>query len=279
MSDSASPIYSFSPGTSPLLISVPHAGTEVPVELRRRFTSSAQSLPDTDWHVDRLYELTLTLARELGASLLVATHSRYVVDLNRSPDSAALYANEPTSPVCPDRTFAGDPIYMSAEGLQPAEIQARIGCYWRPYHERLEQELARLRAEHGFALLWDAHSVASEVPGLFQGVLPEFNFGSRDNAACPRDVAQALLDVVTRDAKYDAVLDGRFKGGYITLHYGQPAQKIYAIQLELAQRAYLDEGAPRDWDAARAQGAASVIAQLLERYVEEGRRRLGEKRL
>jgi len=274
MSHSTSSIYSFSAGSSPLLISVPHAGTEVPVELQRRFTSGAQALPDTDWHVDRLYELTLTLARELGASLLVATHSRYVVDLNRSPDSAALYANEPTSPVCPDRTFAGDPIYMSGEGLQAAEVQERIDRYWRPYHARLEQELERLRAEHGFALLWDAHSVASEAPGLFQGVLPEFNFGSRDSAACPRDVAQALLDHVAHDGKYGAVLDGRFKGGYITLHYGRPAQKIYAIQLELAQRVYLDERAPQAWDAGRAQGAASMIAQLLERYVEEGRRRL-----
>src|SRR5690606_34346511 len=159
-------------------------------------------------------------------------HSRYVVDLNRSPDSAALYANEPTSPVCPDRTFAGDPIYMSAEGLQPAEIQARIGCYWRPYHERLEQELARLRAEHGFALLWDAHSVASEVPGLFQGVLPEFNFGSRVNTVCLQEDAQALLNVVTPDAKDAALLDDRFKGGYIPLHTGQPAQNKDATQLE-----------------------------------------------
>ena len=262
-----SPIYTFHPGTLPLLISIPHAGTEVPREILRRFTSSAQMLPDTDWHVDELY----AFARALGASVLVANYSRYVVDLNRSPDSAPLYSNDPTSPVCPGLTFRGDPIYMSGDEPDHAEVAARIEQYWRPYHDRLEQELTRLRGEHPVAALWDAHSVASELPGLFAGVLPEFNLGTRDDASCPREIAEALLDLITRDGKYGAVLNGRFKGGYITARYGQPSKGIYAVQLELAQRLYMDENAHLNWHETRAHSAAQIIEKLLRQYLELGR--------
>jgi N-formylglutamate deformylase len=259
--------YTFHQGSLPLLISIPHAGTGVPRELSRRFTSAAELLPDTDWYVDELY----AGAREMGASVLVANCSRYVIDLNRSPDSAPLYAKDPTSPVCPTQTFRGDPIYMSGEEPSPSEVQARIDEYWRPYHDCLRAELTRLRDAHGMALLWDGHSVASEVPGLFEGVLPEFNFGTRENATCPRNIAEAVLEVVTLDGKYGAVLNGRFKGGYITLNYGQPPQGIYAVQLELSQRVYMNEQSPLNWDAERASGAMQLIAKLLVRYLEASR--------
>jgi N-formylglutamate deformylase len=261
------PIYSFHRGTLPLLISVPHAGTEVPREIFSRFTLAAQGLPDTDWYVDRLY----AFARELGASLLVANYSRYVVDLNRSPDSQPLYATAPTSPICPERTFSGDPIYMPGGEPGSAEIAARVEKYWQPYHVELDAELRRLRSEHGVALLWDAHSVASEVRELFAGVLPEFNFGTRDNSSCPRSLAETLLEQVTRDGKYGAVLNGRFKGGYTTLHYGCPGERYYAIQLELAQRMYIDERAPTTWDSAKADATTSMIRELVKLYVERGR--------
>lgn len=260
--------YSLHHGNLPLLVSVPHAGTEVPRELLRRFSLAAQELPDTDWHVDKLYGF----AGEIGASMLVANYSRYVVDLNRSPDSKPLYETAPTSAVCPTRTFKGDPIYLDAEP-DAEEIATRIEQYWRPYHNALEQELQRIQAEHGFALLWDAHSVASEVPGLFAGVLPEFNFGTREDASCPRAIVEPLLDLITRDGKYGAVLNGRFKGGYITLHYGNPARDRYAIQLELAQRVYMEERTPLQWNDDRAAGAAMMIRHLLERYVGEVRLR------
>ncbi|NLG76609.1 MAG: N-formylglutamate deformylase [Xanthomonadaceae bacterium] len=256
-----SDVYTFERGHLPLLISVPHAGTQVPQAIFRRFTSAAQALPDTDWHVDKLY----AFARELGASMIVANYSRYIVDLNRSRDSRPLYTSDPTSPVCPTHTFGGEPIYGTGEEPAADEITERIVEYWEPYHSRLAAELERLRAEHGFALLWDAHSVGSEVPGLFAGVLPEFNFGTRDDRSCPRALAELLLERVTREGKYGAVLNGRFKGGYITHSYGHPARRCYAIQLELARRVYMDERPSTPvLDPSKLESAARTIRGLLE---------------
>lgn len=257
-------VYDFHRGRLPLLISIPHSGTEVPHEIAQRFTSAGSTLIDTDWHVDELY----SFAVDLGASVIKSNYSRYVVDMNRAPDSASLYVADPTTPVCPSRTFGGDPIYMSGQEPDAAEIAARVSQYWQPYHDRIALELQHIRSQHGRALLWDAHSIASEIPGLFAGVLPEFNLGTRDHASCPREIGNALLDIVTTDGKYSAVLNGRFKGGYITLHYGRPAEGVYAVQLELAQRTYMDEKAHLNWDAQRAQSAAGLIAQLLARYLK-----------
>lgn len=261
-------VYDFHQGSLPLLISIPHAGTFVPEPIAQRFTLAGGHLADTDWHVDRLYEF----ARQMGACILKANCSRYVVDLNRSPDSASLYAGSPTSPVCPTLTFCDEPIYAPGREVAATEIDARIERYWQPYHERLAAELKSMRERHGYALLWDAHSIASEVPALFAGVLPEFNFGTRDDASCPREVADQLLDVVTCDGKFGAVLNGRFKGGYITLKYGRPNDGVYAVQLELSRRVYMDEAAGAGWDPQRAQSAGALISQLLTRYLKAGAR-------
>jgi N-formylglutamate deformylase len=256
-------LYDFHAGPLPLLISIPHSGTEVPAAIAERLTLAARTLPDTDWYVDKLYEF----ARELGASIIKANYSRYVVDLNRAPDSTPLYESAPTSPVCPTETFAGAFLYMAGHEPDEAERARRIDEYWRPYHARIAQELERIRAQHGRALLWDAHSIASEIPGLFEGVLPEFNFGTRDGASCPREIGEALLNVVTRDGEFGAVLDGRFKGGYITDHYGKPAAGVYAVQLELAQRAYMNEGNRHGWAPEQAAPAAALIARALSLYL------------
>lgn len=256
-------IYDLHRGSLPLLISIPHAGTFVPESIARGFSLAGSHLSDTDWHVDKLYGF----GRELGASILKANYSRYVVDLNRAPDSASLYESNPTSPLCPTHTFSGDPIYTAGSEPSAAEIAARAAQYWQPYHQRLAAELAQMRGQHGYALLWDAHSIASEVPQLFTGVLPDFNFGTRDNASCPRAVAEQLLELVTTDGKFGAVLNGRFKGGYITLNYGHPEQNVYAVQLELSRRVYMDEAAGTGWDPQHAESAAAVISQLLMRYL------------
>jgi N-formylglutamate deformylase len=256
-------LYEFHRGSTPLLISIPHSGTGLPESLAKRLTVVGRGVPDTDWHVHLLYDF----ARGLGASIIKANYSRYVVDLNRSSDSAPLYVGHPTSPVCPTETFGGSFIYMTGQEPDDSEIAARIEEYWRPYHERIATELADLRAKHGRALLWDAHSIASEIPSLFAGVLPEFNLGTRDGASCPRTVSEALLQTIVRDGEYGAVLDGRWKGGYITDHYGSPANGVYAVQLELARRAYMDETQENLWDAQRAERAQSLIARLLSRYV------------
>ena len=257
-------IFEFHPGSLPLLISIPHAGTFVPEAIAQRFTLAGSRLADTDWHVEKLYDF----ACELGASILKANYSRYVVDLNRSPDSASLYVGAPTSPVCPTLTFDDEPIYTAGREITATEIQARVEQYWQPYHQKLAAELTAMREHHGYALLWDAHSIASEVPALFAGVLPEFNLGTRDDASCPRAVADQLLDVVTSDGKFGAVLNGRFKGGYITQKYGQPNDGVYAVQLELSRRVYMDEAAGTGWNPQRAQSAQALIAQLLTRYLK-----------
>ncbi|HEX2493912.1 MAG TPA: N-formylglutamate deformylase [Steroidobacter sp.] len=258
-------LYAFHRGSIPLLISIPHAGTHVPEEIASRFTSAARILPDTDWWVRELYET----AREFGASILAANYSRYVADLNRSPDSMSLYATHRTTPLCATETFTGESIYVRGGEPDAAEIAARVERYWRPYHTQLATELEWMHSEHGVGLLWDAHSIASEIPALFTGILPEFNFGTRDDASCPREIAQKLSDIVTTDGKFGAVLNGRFRGGYITGHYGRPLEQRYAVQLELARRAYMDEAAPAPrWDPARARSASAMIVRLLACFVE-----------
>lgn len=261
-------IYDFHRGTAPLLISIPHSGTQVPAQMLRRFSSIAGQLPDTDWHVDRLYEF----ARGMGASIVKANYSRYVVDLNRGADSAALYASSPTSPVCPTLTFSGKAIYERGDVPDELEIRERVKDYWQPYHRCITDELARIKAEHGIALLWDAHSIASEVPELFPGELPEFNLGTRDAASCPDEVAESLLRLVQADGKYSVVLNGRFKGGYITQAYGKPVERIHAVQLELAQRTYMKEAPTGPWEPDRARCAARLIEQLLLQYLSFVRR-------
>jgi N-formylglutamate deformylase len=256
-------VYEFHRGTTPLLISIPHSGTELPEALAHRLTVVGRGVPDTDWHVDKLYEF----ARGLGASIIKANYSRYVVDLNRSPDSAALYVGNPTSPVCPTETFGGSFIYMAGQEPDEREIAARIEEYWRPYHNRIATELMALRTAHGRALLWDAHSIASEIPSLFVGVLPEFNFGTRDGASCPRAITDALLDIVVSDGEFGSVVNGRFKGGYITAHYGKPAEGVYAVQLELARRAYMNEDLEQVWEAQRARRAQVLIDKLLRKFL------------
>lgn len=255
--------YDFHRGPRPLLISIPHAGTAVPDGIARRFSGAGRELPDTDWYVDRLYDFAV----EFGASVVSATYSRYVVDLNRSPDSAALYAANPTSPVCALQTFGGEAIYRPGAEPDATEVTDRIERYWHPYHQCIAEELWRIRSEHGHALLWDAHSIASRVPGLFEGELPEFNFGTRDHAACPEPVARALLGAVVDAGHHSGVLNGRFKGGYITLAYGRPADRVWAVQLELAQRVYMNESPRGVWDSARAAVAAERIRLMLEQFL------------
>ncbi len=230
-------LYRLIPGTTRLLVSIPHSGTFLPPDIDSQMTDRARSLPDTDWHVDRLYDFL----EDLGATVLVATHSRYVVDLNRPPGDAPLYPGMTGSSVVPIGTFDGHPIWRSGSVPDAAGVRARIARYWEPYHERLRAELNALRSRHGSAVLWDAHSIKSQVPSLFAGDLPVLNFGTNDGRSCGDSLAARLLSYAQGIPQFTAVRDGRFKGGYITRAYGDPACGINAVQLELAQRSYMDE--------------------------------------
>lgn len=253
-------VFTLLPGTAPLLISIPHLGTSIPDDILAAMQrNTALRLDDTDWHLDRLYGF----ARQMGASILMPAHSRYVIDLNRPPDDQNLYPGKNTTGLLPLDTFNEEALYLPGRQPDSTEKQRRRDLYWRPYHDALQGELQRLRGRHERVLLWEAHSIRSTVPRLFEGRLPDFNFGTADDVSALPGLAQALADEAAR-AGYSAVANGRFKGGYITRHYGQPDQGIHAVQLELAQINYMDETPPYTYDATRAERLTPVLERCLE---------------
>lgn len=247
------------PGDSPLIVNVPHAGQHVPEAILLRMQPGARTLPDTDWHVDELYRF----APSTGATLIAATHSRYVVDLNRDPSGAALYPGADNTELCPTRTFANDPIYARGEEPIAVEIAARRATFFEPYHGLVAGEIERVRERHGFAVLIDGHSIAAEVPRFFAGRLPDLNLGTSDGASCDPSLQQLAADVVARASGFTHVVDGRFKGGYITRHFGTPRAGVHALQLEMVRACYMDEVNPSAFDPSR----AAALTRVLERLV------------
>ena len=231
----------FRPGTAPLLVSMPHVGTHIPVDLAADMTEAALAVPDTDWHVDRLYDFLPAL----GAAVLQATHSRYVIDLNRAPDGQSLYPGARNTELCPTSLFDDRPIYRQPDQApDAAAIAERRALYWQSYHDRLAAELAAIKARHGYALLFDAHSIRSHVPRFFEGRLWDINLGTGDGIAASPAIAEAATAAAREAAGYTSILNGRFKGGYITRQYGRPAERIEALQLELSQIVYMEEEPP-----------------------------------
>ena len=260
MTHSAPAAFTFHQGTQPLLISMPHAGTYVPPALAARFTEEARQVPDTDWHMERLYDF----AKAMGASILVATHSRYVVDMNRSPDGASLYPGQSVTGLGPVDTFDDTPIYAQGDVPDATEIAERRDAVWAPYHAQLRAELDRLHAAHGVAVLWDAHSIRSVLPRFFEGKLPDLNLGTGDGVSCAPELAQQLLAAAKQATGYTAVLNGRFKGGHITRHYGDPARNIHAVQLEMTQCSYMQEVLPFDFLPEVAAGVQPHLQRMVE---------------
>lgn len=254
-------LYRFRQGNAPLLVSMPHTGTYVPEWLEPRLTRTAKALPDTDWHLEQLYDFL----DELGASALVATHSRYVVDLNRPPDDANLYPGQDTTGVVPLDTFHKEPLYLAGFAPSEAEARSRIEQYWKPYHAKLAEALAALKKQHGYALLWDAHSILSVLPRFFAGKLPDFNIGTADGKSCGPGMGEALLGKISG---YSKVLNGRFKGGYITRTYGNPAGKVHAAQLELSEAVYMEEQPPFRFREHVARNVRPYLRALLKTFMQ-----------
>lgn len=252
-------VFSLHRGDSPLLVSLPHDGTALPPDVVARLTPAARRVPDTDWHVARLYDF----AREIGASILCPRYSRYLVDLNRPPDDVSLYPGQNTTGLCPTVQFNGDPVYLEGQAPSQDEIAQRIERYWRPYHDALQSELQRLQQRHGRAVLWEGHSIRSVAPFLFDGRLPDFNLGTVDGSSCSQACQSRLEAVLAGQQDYSWISNGRFRGGYITRHYGRPGQDIDAIQLELAQCNYMDEDSFA-WDPQRAAPTRVLIRRLLQ---------------
>ncbi|MEO8346308.1 MAG: N-formylglutamate deformylase [Betaproteobacteria bacterium] len=246
-------------GDSPLVINSPHSGTYLPDAMRERLMPIALCVPDTDWHVERLY----AFARDEGVTLLCATHSRYVIDLNRDPSGQALYAGADNTELCPTRTFANEPIYRDGEPPTPAEISDRLAASFIPFHTALAAEIERVRLQHGFALLLDGHSIRAEVPRFFPGRLPDLNLGTANGASCAPAVQDCAAQVLAKAEGFTHVVNGRFKGGWITRHYGRPQDGVHALQLEMAQDCYMDEAPPFLWDEARASRLMTALQRLV----------------
>jgi len=263
-------VLSFKQGRVPLLISMPHAGVQLTPAVKAGLVPEAQSLEDTDWHIPRLYDF----AAELGASTLAANYSRFVIDLNRPSDDKPLYAGATTG-LYPATLFNGEPLFVEGQVPSAEERANYLEQVWTPYHQTLQQELARLKAEFGYALLFDAHSIRSVVPHLFDGKLPDFNLGTFNGASCDPQLAARLEGICAAHPAYSQVLNGRFKGGHITRHYGDPAQNIHAVQLELGQCTYMEEFEPFNYRSDLAEPTRAVLKELLQGLLAWGREHYG----
>ncbi|MEX2295869.1 MAG: N-formylglutamate deformylase [Dongiaceae bacterium] len=264
-------IYRFTQGSGPLLVSMPHVGTHLPDALAARMTSIARTVPDTDWHVDRLYNFL----GDLGASVLAATHSRYVIDLNRPPDDTTLYPGASNTGLCPTSRFDEGAVYEAGNDPDAAEMERRRAQYWQPYHDAIAAALDTIHADHGYALLFEAHSIRSVVPRFFEGRLPDINLGTGGGTSTDPELAARLVEQAGDAIDYTSVLNGRFKGGYITRHYGNPAAHVHAVQLELAQITYMNEDPPFDFDEPIANRVRPVLRRIVETMLNWGPERYG----
>ena len=252
------------PGHAPLLVSMPHVGTEIPADLQSRFVPRALEVEDTDWHLPLLHDFLA----ELGASVLQPRYSRYVIDLNRPPDDAPMYPGASNTELCPTRFFTGEPLYQSGQEPDAAERERRRDVVWQPYHSALAHELQRLKALHGYALLWDAHSIRSEIPWLFEGRLPDLNIGTASGASASDAITAAVIQTFNTQTQFSTAVNGRFKGGYITRHYGRPDQHVHAIQLEMCQSLYMQEVEPFAYDEALASRIQPLLKKMVSNALE-----------
>ena len=235
--------FRFKAGRLPVLVSMPHAGTDIPDEVAATMAPCAAARADTDWHLPELYGFL----EEMGVSTISARWSRYLIDLNRPPENTNLYPGMDTTGLCPVDTFGRAPLYLPGRVPNELEVQRRLQQYWQPYHAQLRAELDRLRSEFGRVVLWDAHSIASTVPRFFEGRLPDLNFGTAGGTSCAPGLEQAVVGVARAQERFSVAVNGRFKGGHITRHYGQPQDHVHAIQLEMCQCLYMNEAAPFEY--------------------------------
>lgn len=252
--------YSLTSGTTPLVLSLPHVGTEIPNELKPRYRERALAVEDTDWHLEKIYDFAATF----GASIIVPKFSRYVIDLNRPPDNMPMYPGASNTELCPSTFFNGEPLYRNDLKPSATDVDLRREKYWCPYHDALTTELARVREKFGYALLWDGHSIRSEIPWLFDGKLPDLNLGTVGGASCDTSLRSRLAEFLASDSRNSHAVDGRFKGGYITRHYGRPNDGTHAVQMEMCQSLYMQEVLPFAYDETKATLIRPTLKQLLQ---------------
>lgn len=249
-------------GNSPLVLGMPHTGTEVPPDIAASLNDTGHMLADTDWHIHNLYT---GLVGNL-TSIRTTVH-RFVIDVNRDPRGVSLYPGQNTTSLCPLTDFDGRAIWRNGHEPDATEIRRRTSIYHAPYHEALSAELARVRAIHGFAIFYDCHSIRSQIPFLFKGVLPDFNIGTNQGRTCAATIEAKVHGICTHAREYSVVLNGRFKGGWTTRHYGHPDEGLHAIQMELAQSAYMCERPPWVYESHRAGPLRGHLGKILDELI------------
>jgi len=258
------PVFTLYPGHAPLLVSLPHVGTWLPPTLQPRLQPRALQVEDTDWHLQRLFGFV----QALGASLLVSHANRYLIDLNRPPEDAPMYPGVNNTGLCTTRFFTGEPLYRDGQAPDAAEVQQRVASHWQPYHQALVGELARLKALHGHVVLFDGHSIKSELPWLFEGRLWDLNLGTASGSACATSLQAELAALLAGQSDYSQIVNGRFKGGYITRQYGRPDHGVHAVQLEMCWRCYMHETPPYAFDEARAAAVTPLLRRLVQTMLD-----------
>lgn len=254
-------------GNSPLILALPHTGTLVPPEVWDALNERGRRLTDTDWHLDRLYGDLVP-----DATMVAASFHRYVIDANRDPSGLSLYPGQNTTALCPLTDFDGHPIYGDSREPDAAEIERRRTQFHAPYHAALAKEIQRVRESHGVAVLYDCHSIRSHIPFLFEGKLPDLNVGTNNGVTCAPAMEAAVAALCAGAPGFTSVLNGRFRGGWTTRHYGQPRQGVHAIQMELAQSTHLEaEGTPFAYDEGKAAGLRTLLQTVLETLVAQAR--------
>ncbi len=265
----ASP-FQFIQGSAPLLISIPHAGTRLTPDVASGLSDDALPLSDTDWHIPELYDF----AKQLGASIIIGQYSRFVIDLNRPADDKPLYTTATTG-LYPDTLFDGRPTFKAGQQPTDAERQTYLDEIWHPYHHKIQLELASIKQKFGYAMLFDAHSIASVIPRLFDGQLPDLNLGTNSGKSCAAGLISVVEACCDAQNQFTHVLNGRFKGGYITRAYGQPENHQHAIQLELAQCNYMDEIEPYPYAPTKAEQLQAVLKPMLSGMLHWGEKQYG----
>jgi formiminoglutamase len=246
-------------GDSPILLAFPHTGTDVPEEIWEKLNNNGKALSDTDWHIHKLYDGLVQ-----NVSTIRTRIHRYVIDVNRDPSGASLYPGQNTTTLCPHTDFDGQPIWK--HGCEPGldEVEQRTQSYHQPYHDAIAEELSRIQMLHGYAILYDCHSIRSLIPFLFDGKLPDFNIGTNDGRSCSVRITNFVKHICDSAQDYTTIVDGRFKGGWTTRHYGKPVEGLHAIQMELAQSTYMTESAPWDYQENLAKKTRKYLGKILE---------------
>ena len=248
----------------PIIVSVPHCGTLFPEEIKEEFDAGLAARPDdTDWFVDKLYDF----APSMGIEMITGVYSRWVIDLNRDPESKPLYTDgRIITGLCPVTSFKGEEIYVDRrKEVAPEEVTRRFDNYYTPYHKAIKDSLARIVAEHGKVLLWDCHSIRQYVPTIHPKKFPDLILGDNDGCSAePFLTEMASKSLHTSGFSFEN--NYLFKGGYITRQYGQPEQQQHALQLEMTKVNYMDDS-EINYDSKKAEVMRDHLKRMFEKLI------------